>query len=291
MIKKRDYISASQISTFLECPLLYKKKYILWEKIYWGGWLEYMVYWTAIHSVLEKNYKQKILSRIDLPLKELLDYWRIKFKKELAKETKNFNEEIVNKLIKQWEKMITLYMRDIAPNNQPVSSEQEFEITSEKYWITIKWYIDLILEDWTIIDFKTVWESKVKQWSQSYVDNLIQLSMYSLAFRKTHWKSEKCLRIEALKGLKAWPKINIIDTYRSNRQIEQLSQLMRQMRKLIDLWLFYPNLTNCNTCDFKDNCNKLCLDEESISEEDMEEMVIVEEYNETIKIDLDFLLN
>lgn len=291
MIKKRDYISASQIDTFLKCPLLYKKKYILWEKIDWG-WLEYILYWVALHSVLEKNYKQKIITREDLDISELIPYWQEQFRKELQKQEREFDEDLIKKLTKEWEKMLTLYMKDIAPKNQPIASEKEFEITSEKYWITIKWYIDLILEDWTIIDFKTSWESTAKNWNQGYIDNLIQLTMYSLAYRKMYWKVEKWLRIEALKRLKAGPKVDLLETTRTNHQLEQLSQLLRQMRKLIDLWFFYPNLLNCQQCDFKNNCTKLCIDKEDLNEEKEELVVEVkEEDSETIKIDLDFLIN
>lgn len=280
MIKKRDYLSASQVSTFLSCPLLYKKTYVNWEKQSFKGSMEYVIYWTAIHAVLEYNYKQKMESRVDLPLEEILDFWNKTFSRLLNEDSTKFNEKNVTDLTKVWIKMLTLYMRDIAPNNQPIAVEQFFEIVSEKYWLVIKWQIDLITEDWLVIDFKTIWDTKAKMWSQKYVDNLLQLTMYSIAYRKTYWKSETWLKIEALKRLKTWPKLDIIETKRTTRQIEQLWQLMKQMRKLIDLWLFYPNLNSCNWCDFETSCSKLCLDDE-----------VVEKEIDIITIDLDISLD
>ena len=63
--------------------------------------MEYIIYGTAIHSVLEKNYKQKIESKIDLPLEELLEYWKVTFADLLAKENKKFNEDDIVKLNKE----------------------------------------------------------------------------------------------------------------------------------------------------------------------------------------------
>lgn len=275
----KDYISASQVSSFLACPLGYKKRYINWEKTA-IHWVEYMVYWTAVHAVLEKNYKQKIESRKDLPIEELIEYWHEIFKELLNKENKKFSEDIIDWLTKAWEKSIKLYMREVAPEIQPIASEQKFKITSEKYWITILWYIDLITEDGYIIDFKTVWASKSRMYTQNYVDNLMQLTMYSIAYRKMYKKTEKWVRIEALKRLKSWPKIACFNSTRSNRQIEQLGQLMKQMRKLIDLWLFYPNLNSCWECDYSATCDKLCIDD-----------VEVEKETDTISVDLDISLD
>jgi len=275
----KNYISASQISTFLACPLGYKKRYIKWEKTSIAFW-EYLVYWTAIHAVLEKNFEQKIKSRKDLEVDVLLEYWNKKFPELLAKENKNFPEENIKTLTKDWEKTIKLYMKDIAPSIQPIATEQKFEIVSEKYWITILWYIDLITEDGYVVDFKTVWASKARSYTQNYVDNLLQLTMYSIAYRKMYSKNEKGLRIEALKRLKAWPKIDCFTTTRTNRQIEQLGQLMQQMRKLIDLNLFYPNLNSCSVCDFEKTCDKLSHDD-----------VVIEKENDIIKVDLDIDLD
>lgn len=275
----KDYISASQVSTFLACPLLYKKKYVNWEKTAMH-WKEYMIYWTAVHAVLEYNYKQKIETRKDLPIEELIEYWYKIFKELLDKESIKFQEDIIDWLDKAWAKSIKLYMKEVAPDIQPIASEQKFKITSERYWITILWYIDLITEDGMIIDFKTVWTSKSRMYTQNYVDNLLQLTMYSIAYRKTYWKTEKWVRIEALKRLKSWPKIACFDSTRSNRQIEQLGQLMQQMRKMIDLNLFYPNMNSCGECDFSKTCSKLCIDE-----------VVVEKEADTIVVDLDINLD
>lgn len=275
---RKEYISASQITSFLDCPLWYKKKHINKEKSFipFG---EYLIYGTAIHAVLEKNFKQKITTRVDLPTEELVIYWHEIFDELLAKENKKFNEDNVAWLHKDWEKTVKLYMKDIAPNTQPIATEQKFEIVSERYWITILWYIDLITEDWFVVDFKTVWASKERMYTQKYVDDILQLTMYAIAYRKMYWKNEAWLKIEALKRLKAWPKIDCFTTVRSNRQIEQLGQLMQQMRKLIDLGLFYPNLHSCSSCDFEKGCSKLCLDTE------------VEKEVEVITVDLDINLD
>jgi PD-(D/E)XK nuclease superfamily len=80
-----EYISASQINTFLQCPLKYKIQYS-------GDVVRlppnlYIMFGTAIHHVLEENYRQKISSRVDLPirwaLQEFNDFYVAEAFKEL----------------------------------------------------------------------------------------------------------------------------------------------------------------------------------------------------------------
>ena len=55
------------------------------------------------------------------------------FQKECDKEKRKPNQENVDKLKIEGRKAIKEYMEKIAPNNQPIASEQEFLIYSEKY--------------------------------------------------------------------------------------------------------------------------------------------------------------
>jgi len=56
---------------------------------------------------------------------------------------------------------------------------------------------------------------------------------------------------------------------------------MKQMRNLIDSGLFYPNLNNCQGCDYLKTCDKLCIDKK----------VEIEKEKDTITVDLDINLD
>ena len=68
------YISATQISQFLHCPLSYK--------IIYSGEVTrlppnlYILYGSAIHHALETNYRQKITSRVGMPLNDAYGEFR-----------------------------------------------------------------------------------------------------------------------------------------------------------------------------------------------------------------------
>lgn len=67
------YISASQISIFLDCPLKYKKIYS--EDVVKMPPNLYILFGSAIHHALEINYKQKITSRTDIPVLDAIGYF------------------------------------------------------------------------------------------------------------------------------------------------------------------------------------------------------------------------
>lgn len=258
MNRKVHFISASQVETFLTCPLAYKHIYVTWATR--TPWNIYISYWTAIHEALEFNFRQKIKSRKDL------DYYLVeeKFKEILSEENNSLRKqwvftkaETLELLVLQWWEMIYKYMNEIAPSYQPIMVEHRFEIPLKSYPVTIMGFIDMITEDWIIVDFKTCGTTTHQKWTQNYVDNLLQMTMYALAYRVMFQKQEQAIRIEALKRLKDWPVINQIDTFRSDLDIVALVQLMDRMEKMIAQAAFYPNLNSCPTCDFRNSCTKL----------------------------------
>ena len=253
------YISATQISMFLECPLKYQKMY--------SGDVErippnlYIMFGTAIHHALETNYKQKISSRVDIPVETAISEFCTCFDDEVKKNLGDrYDQKIFKNLVLQGDLMIRKYWVEVAPTLQPIAVEQKFEIQMKEYEkVIIFWYFDLVTEDGIVIDHKTTGETTHKQWSQKYVDRNHQLTIYDLAYRKIYKQEPKELRIDALKRLKEWPEFAHISTHRSPIQILSLVQLMHRMKQFQELWIFYPNYSHCDSCDFSDSCSKLCI--------------------------------
>jgi hypothetical protein len=246
--KKASYISASQISQFLFCPVAYYKIY--YERAEKMPPNIYMIYGSAIHEALAYNFKQKITSRKDLPVKEVLEVFKTCFIKELDKYS------IYKNIVIQREgyKCLEHYMSNVAPNIQPVMVEEKFEIPLKNFPFTIMGYIDLVDENGFIIDHKSAGKNWRSKWKKPNVDKDMQLTLYAVAYRKLFKKRETGLCIDIL------PRDKIlyhrIKTCRTDEQIMNLLNLMTNMEKICQLGVFAPSLNNCNDCPFAITCKK-----------------------------------
>ena len=256
MSKFPERISASWVDMFLQCPLMYKMVYI--DKLPREPWNIYTSFGSAVHETIAHNYRQKIESWEDLDIKTCENkFWEF-LKKELDKLPVSTDSNTYETLTMQWQEIIYKYMKEISPWIQPLLVEQEFKIPLVIAWVTIYGFIDLVTKDGIIIDHKTAGSTTYQKWTQNYVDNMLQLSMYAIAYRKMYNKAESCLRIDVLKRLKSSVWIATILTTRSDNELLSLNYLLLNMKKLVEQDLFYPNLLNCQQCPLKNKCNKIC---------------------------------
>ena len=155
--------------------------------------------------------------------------------------------------------MLYHYMKTMAPKYQPIAVEEYFEIDLKSYDFGIRGYIDLITEDGLIIDHKTVWSTSYQKWTQSHVDNIIQLTMYALAFRKLYGKNEKGVGIDLLKRLKSGTKFASVLSTRNDSQIMSLVTLANRISQMHANGMFYWNLNHCKNCELSKFCNKMSI--------------------------------
>ena len=248
--KQKEYVSASQIGTFLTCPVAYRISYV--ELVERELPNIYMVFGTAVHEALADNYEQKIKSKKDLPFEEVIT----KFEEVFNKESQNCiipNYANVNTMRMEAENMLSEYMIKVSPNIQPKKVEYKFEIALTKYPITILGFIDLITDDGIVIDHKTVGKTTEKKWTQNAVDDNLQLSLYAVAYRKLFKEKEKALEIHTLPRNNK-PTFKCIKTERTEEQIDQVLSLATKIQKIKELGVYLPNLHNCRGCAY----NKIC---------------------------------
>lgn len=248
-----EHLSASQIGLFLFCPLAYKYKYV--DKLDKFEANIYTEFGSSIHKALEYNYKQKKVTRCDESTDKVIQV----FGKELDERITKLGRVYwnVEELYLDGISMLRLYMKEIAPKYMPKEIERSFNITLSSIGVTIKGFVDLITEDGIIVDHKTAWSSTYQQRTQNYVDNMLQLTAYALAYRKEFWVQETSLRIDVLKRLKGWPKFASLDTTRTDIQVLSFLQLLEAVKQIKEQGLYYPNLANCSWCALKDTCKKL----------------------------------
>jgi len=132
--------------------------------------------------------------------------------------------------------------------------EYKFTQKLKNFPITIHGYIDLITEDGYIIDYKTVGKSYKQEYNQRTVDNNMQLTFYSIAYRKEFNKIEKGVCIDLLPRCK--PFYQRISSTRSKEQHIKLLNMATDIEKIIDLGVFIPNFQQCSKCQFNSTCNK-----------------------------------
>ena len=192
----KEYLSHSQIELYKKCPKAYEYKYVLGED---STPVTAMIQGKSIHAALEANYKQKITSKKDIKVDEVLDTF-----------SKDYDEHIVeteDKTAKEKGAIKDLsvaylkeYQKEIAPRIQPAKVEEAIRVKLSST-LEIIGFIDLIQELKKPVDIppefsdkkeellasknlkKAIVDHKVtsRKKAQTDADTSLQLSIYSMA--------------------------------------------------------------------------------------------------------------
>jgi CRISPR/Cas system-associated exonuclease Cas4 (RecB family) len=110
--------------------------------------------------------------------------------------------------------------------------------------------IDCIADD-TIIEYKT----SAKSLRQKDVDESIQLTLYSWAYRMVFGKPEKSIKLVVLVRTKQ-TKIQVFETRRCESDYESVFDVVADVVRAVDLRVFYRNTANhsCESCVYRENC-------------------------------------
>lgn len=153
---KIRHFSASSLGMLQRCPEQYRQRYILGRK---ERPKVAMVLGSATHGAVEFNYRQKIDSGVDLPLKEVVDYFHDEsVPKAIARD--GGVEEIVwenespDDIHARGDKMIRVYHENVVRTVQPVAVELEQRVPVPGVPIPMYGFVDCDTENVTI-DLKT----------------------------------------------------------------------------------------------------------------------------------------
>lgn len=242
------HLSVSQLKMYLRCPLQYKFRYV-------DGLIipprSELTLGKSIHGTLEENYRQKIKTETDLPLEHITGLFSDRWDKA-AIDTIFDEDEKPGKVKDEGISLLKTYHEIVAPKVQPVEVEREFNFPIQDESYTLKGYFDLIDKDSFIIDHKTTKRSM----RQDMIDSDIQLTAYSLAYRKLLGKEEKGLRFDVMVRTKV-PKIQQLPTTRSEEDIRRFLKRLVYVNKAIESGIFYPNENfMCPNCGYRELCKK-----------------------------------
>ena len=245
--------SHSRLSTFEQCKLKYRFKYI--DNIIPD--IEKTIeshLGNAVHKTLEWLYKQvkfKKIPSLDQVIKRYTEDWREDFEEGIPIARKNLTpEHYFNKGIQF---LVNYYMEHKPFDDNTIAVEKEIMVNlddSGKY--RIRGFIDRLaynLEtgEYEVHDYKTS-NSLPKR---EDIEKDRQLALYSLAIKETFGEEKKIILI--------WHYLSFNRKIHSRRTNEQLKQLKEETLKLIkeveSTKEFPPTKSPlCNWCEYKAIC-------------------------------------
>lgn len=125
-------LSASSVTTFLRCGTQWHFAYVAGVK---SPPSLRAIRGIAVHSAVEVDMRQKMLSGVDIPIGDMVDAYDTSWNNETAYGF-NIDEGEVPGVVKdKGEDLLRLYHKDVAPNIQPVMVEEpiQFNINGQAY--------------------------------------------------------------------------------------------------------------------------------------------------------------
>lgn len=143
-------LSPSQLRTFLDCSARWKFKYI--DKLP-DRKNSNLALGTAVHEAVGRNFAQKVDTEEDLPVAEVqqhfIDAWA-----EASADTDFRDQEDPSELALTGERLVHLYMTEVAPGIHPAAVELAVE--GEVGGVKVGGRLDLLDVDGTVVDWKVV---------------------------------------------------------------------------------------------------------------------------------------
>lgn len=250
MVIEKEMLSISRIKMFLRCPLQYCFKYVEGINIPPDGNL---LLGKSIHKALEVNYRQKIQTRVDLPVEQLFEIHATAFDEMTKAEEVAFDEdEDPGKLKDCGIGCLKAYCAELAPSIQPVSVEEHFVLEFDNVPYSFQGYLDIVDEKGFIRDHKCVKRS----YAANAAEEDIQLTGYNLAHNCLKGKAPAGLIFDCLVKNKVPKIMSVSSGPRSERQLNRFLKLMGSVAEAMKSGIFYPAEGNmaCSYCGYKDKC-------------------------------------
>ena len=235
-----DHVSFSQLNMLLNCGIQYDFRYVQGIKIPPAA---AVIRGACGHRTNERNFRQKIESRIDLPKEEILatfsDEWE-KGKYGIAWREEELAGDSVAKAEGKWKDsgigLIGKYHEEQAPLVQPVLIEEKFRVEFHGDFPPLDGIIDRITEDESVEDDKFV--GKTPPEDDALKD--VQLTCYHLGYRAKFGKDPKALRKRFAVDLKT-PKTVVREAPpREKAQLDRFLFRLEAGMKSIKSGIFLP---------------------------------------------------
>jgi len=256
--EERKHFSATQLTTYLSCPLKYYFQYEL--QLPWRSVPSAVAFGDSVHkSVSFMN--NSLMNGNPVSQDDLIGT----FNKEWATniETNHIewrNPDESGDLLVKGTALLEIYYQKFR-TFRPRGVEMEFRLPlldpASGLFIESRDLVgkmDSVSEAGTILEIKT----SSKKPSQLDTDVNLQLTMYSFAYRMLYGTPERQILVAVMVKAKE-PHLQIIKTQRCEKDYTMLLHLIARVIACIDKGLFYPNQLNpwsCRYCEYIAECEK-----------------------------------
>lgn len=208
---------------------------------------------SCFHTGVAHNYRQKVESREDLPVEEVLDAFDTHF--NLAKEDTDWGEEKPEDTKDRGIGALKLYHQIVAPMTQPAEVEQAFSMSFQSVDWTFSGIIDVFDQHNIVIETKTT----SRKPSQPKNDHKLQTYAYATAQKKKA-NSTISARIDYAVAV-AKPDIVSYDFPVNDTDQEFFLNLLSRVARAIELEIWIPArsgiLCSRKWCGYWNECEKL----------------------------------
>jgi CRISPR/Cas system-associated exonuclease Cas4 (RecB family) len=144
--------SASQLSSYRRCPRQWQHRYLdKWKfQTAWG------IKGTALHQAIALNYRQKIETRQDLPIEEVLAHFEATARGMVATAAEPvvwFPGESLDQVLEDGRAQLRVYQEVLAPGIQPILVEERVTMTLAS-GLQVVGILDLVDEALVVHDAK-----------------------------------------------------------------------------------------------------------------------------------------
>lgn len=228
-------LSYSKLSTFLDCGLRYRLKYV--EKVP-SRPKPYLRFGKILHSVLKEFYSYPGPGKPEL--EHLLSYYRAFWPRENEGYRRYFKQGV--------EILERYYQANIQTYARPYWIEEPFKVPVGQHTLIGRFdRVDHLGDDrYEIVDYKT--EKAIP--TQEKVDGDLQLSIYALAFRKIMGILPEVLSVYHLRSNQ---KLGTVRTEEGLRQLEE--KATATISEILGGASFKPRENReCRFCDYRKYC-------------------------------------
>lgn len=246
-------ISASQVATYLGCPLKYRFQYV--DKIPRPWRAAAMAFGTSIHAAVEWFHKERLAGRTP-DFSEVLKVFDADWYAQNVEPLVFSERESREGLAEKGRAMLQLYVES-TNGARPAAVEQPFELdladpeTGEVLEVRLRGIVDLVEEGDVLVDLKTAGRTL----ESGGLERHLQLSTYALAFFLLRGSVPKLRLDMLLKTVK--PRLERHETTRSIEDLSWTARLIREVSLAIETEHFFPNPSwRCTECEYFAHCQQ-----------------------------------
>lgn len=230
LLSTKPHISPSQINTFTKCGEMWRRRYILKQRIPPGI---SMIKGTSVHKGAEFNYKQKIKTHEDLKSKEIVDFSVAAFETTLQKDGLVLTPEdeaigrikVIDEAKDSAARLAQLYADESAPHYQPMEVELKARIVLPSSSHDLLSIADMVDDQDNIVEYKTG-----KRWDQAKADHDVQLTFQAATFQAFTGRPAANIVVENLVDNKK-PVRNVVST---SRDTEDFAAMIARINAVLD---------------------------------------------------------